>query len=64
MEAAQYLAWLNKGTAVVDVVSLDFSRLKLFQWCPGIGEEAIALVSAVIFFLKLIFLILNTSLFY
>lgn len=50
MEAAQHLAWLNKGTAVVDVVSLDFSRLKLFPWCPGIGGETIALVSAVIFF--------------
>lgn len=50
METAQLLARLNKGIAVVDVVSLDFFRLRLFQWCTVIGQEAIGLGSAVIFF--------------
>lgn len=36
METAQLLVRLNKSVAVVDVVSLDFSRLRLFQWCPVI----------------------------
>lgn len=48
METAQLLVRLNKGIAVVDVVSLDLSRLRLFQWCPVIGQEAIGAVAAVI----------------
>lgn len=49
-QSARCLARINKGIGVVDVVNLDFSRLRLFQWFPAIGQEATGWVSAVIFF--------------